>query len=115
GIAGIREDVHEHLVQLTGRRFDRWQDAVVAMDPDPIGPAGPQQTETDLDALMNVGWPDSRLAHSRERSEIVDDPRCPLRPPGHDLEDAFHTLDGGDEFSVGVALREGAKLTQPLA
>ena len=54
-VTGVREDVHEHLIDLFRRRLDDRNGAVVAWrNRYPVRPARSQQTQADFETLVDV-------------------------------------------------------------
>src|SRR5437667_2319737 len=83
-VAGVGEQVHEHLVELARVALDGGERAVIAVDGDARAPARLEGAERHLEPLVQVDRFARGLAETGEAAQILHDRRRARRPARHD-------------------------------
>src|SRR5207245_11107659 len=83
-VAGVGEQVHEHLVELARVALDGGERAVIAMDGDALAPARLEEAERHLEPLVQVDRLARGLAETGEAAQVLHDRRRARRPARHD-------------------------------
>src|SRR5437867_7255503 len=83
-VAGVGEQVHEHLVELARVALDGGERAVIAMDGDALAPARLEEAKRHLEPLVQGDRLARGLAEPGDAAQVLRDRRRARRPARHD-------------------------------